>query len=223
MELPRDWQQLLEQQVNSDRHAQLTEYVRRERLQFPDAVFPPNGEVYMAFQLTAVEKVKVVILGQDPYPTRGNAHGLAFSVSPDIRPIPASLRNIFKELVNDLGIEMPNSGSLIPWAKQGVLLLNTVLTVREGCANSHQKRGWEEFSDRVIQELSRRTTPIVFVLWGKPAQKKRALIDASRHEIVEAPHPSPLSAHSGFFGSRPFSKVNEALLAMGHSPINWRL
>ncbi len=165
----------------------------------------------------------MLVLGQDPYPTRGHAHGLAFSVQPTVTPLPASLRNIFKELSSDLGIPAPAKGSLSAWAEQGVLLMNTVLTVREGEANSHQKQGWEKLTDSIIERLSQRDTPIVFVLWGKPAQKKESLIDTSKHAVIQSAHPSPLSASRGFLGSKPFSQINQLLKKLGQTQIDWRL
>jgi uracil-DNA glycosylase len=164
----------------------------------------------------------VLILGQDPYHGPGQAHGLAFSVKPGVKP-PPSLVNVFKELRSDLGVPEPKDGYLEPWAKQGVLLLNAVLTVREGQANAHEGHGWEGFTDAVIRAVSAKQEPVVFLLWGSYAQKKEALIDTERHVVLEAPHPSPLSAKRGFFGSRPFSRANEALEARGREPIDWRL
>jgi uracil-DNA glycosylase len=185
-------------------------------------VFPPNDQVFAALELTAFEAVRVVILGQDPYHEDDQAHGLAFSVRPGVK-LPASLRNIFKELKDDLGCPAPNHGCLTVWGTQGVLLLNTVLTVRAHEAHSHRGKGWETFTDAVIARLSGRSEPIVFVLWGKPAQAKKSLIDASKHKILEAAHPSPLSAHSGFFGSKPFSQINAALKSWGQPEIDWRI
>jgi uracil-DNA glycosylase len=164
----------------------------------------------------------VLLLGQDPYPTKGHAHGLAFSVQPGVR-VPASLRNMYKELATDVGVVAPSHGSLVSWAEQGVLLLNAVLTVREGEPNSHRGRGWEIFTDEVIRKVNAKKTPVVFVLWGAYAQKKIPLIDTSRHKIVKAAHPSPLSAKNGFFKSRPFSQINAALEAAGRKPIDWQL
>jgi uracil-DNA glycosylase len=198
----------------------LQQFITNERTQHQ--VFPPDERVFTAFDLTPPESVRVVILGQDPYHDVGQAHGLAFSVLPGVK-VPASLRNIFKELHADLGCEIPTGGCLTPWAKQGVLLLNTVLTVRAHEANSHRGKGWEAFTDAVIQQLSNRTDPIIFVLWGKPAQAKRTMIDAGNHLVLEAAHPSPLSAYNGFFGSRPFSKINASLRSWGKDEIDWRI
>lgn len=221
--MPQDWQQLLSDQIALPYYDQLMQFVQSERDSKPESIFPTDELVFNALTLTPVDKVRVVILGQDPYPTRGHAHGLAFSVEPDVQPLPASLRNIFKELASDLGIDQPKVGSLILWAKQGVLLLNTVLTVREGEANSHQKKGWETLTDALISKLSNQQGTIVFVLWGKPAQKKEALIDHNKHVCIKSAHPSPLSAHNGFFGSRPFSKINQDLSSWNLPSINWQL
>ena len=222
MQMPKDWRELLEDQLKSAYYKKLEEFVLTERKSHPDSIFPSDDQVFHAFELTPVSKVKVLVLGQDPYPTRGHAHGLAFSVQPTVAP-PASLRNIFKELNNDLGIPAPTTGILSAWAEQGVLLMNTVLTVREGEANSHQKQGWEKLTDSIIERLSERDTPIVFVLWGKPAQKKESLIDTSKHAVIQSAHPSPLSATRGFFGSKPFSQINQLLKKMGKTQIDWRL
>lgn len=185
-------------------------------------IFPKRTEIDSAFMMTAYDNVKVVILGQDPYHGEGQAHGMSFSVKPGVR-IPPSLRNMLKELEDDLGCPLPTSGYLEKWAKQGVLLLNTVLTVRAGEANSHKGMGWETFTDTVIQQLSNRDKPIIFVLWGKPAQSKITLIDTEKHTILQAPHPSPLSAHRGFLGSKPYSKINASLAAWGEEPIDFCL
>jgi uracil-DNA glycosylase len=185
-------------------------------------VFPPEDEVLTALRLTPYERVSVVLLGQDPHHDDGQAHGLAFSVRRGIRP-PPSLMNVFRELRDDLGCRIPNNGCLVPWAEQGVLLLNAVLTVRAHTPNSHRGRGWEVFTDAVISRVSERQDPLVFLLWGASAQKKKLLIDAGRHVILEAPHPSPYSAKTGFFGSRPFSRTNAALEAAGRLPIDWQI
>ncbi|MGD9888119.1 MAG: uracil-DNA glycosylase [Halothiobacillaceae bacterium] len=184
-------------------------------------IHPNPDEWFNAFNHTPLDKVRVVILGQDPYPTAGHAHGLCFSVQPQVRPLPKSLQNIFKELEDDLGIRN-TCGSLIPWADQGVLLLNAVLTVESGSSNSHQGKGWERFTDRVVQILNTQNRPLVFVLWGRPAQLKGAHIDRTRHCVLEAPHPSPLSAYRGFFGSRPFSCINAFLEQQHQAPMDWR-
>lgn len=198
--------------------AELSQYVAQEYAQ--KQVFPPQSEVFQAFQLTAPDAVKVVILGQDPYHNDGQAHGLAFSVNPGIK-VPPSLRNIYRELSEDVGCEIPAHGDLRAWAKQGVLLMNTVLTVRAHEAASHQKKGWESLTDQVIQRLSEHHAHLVFILWGKAAQTKTRWIDESKHTVLQSVHPSPLSARRGFFGSRPFSQTNQALVAHGQSSINW--
>ena len=184
-------------------------------------IHPNPDEWFNAFNHAPLDKVRVVILGQDPYPTPGHAHGLCFSVQPQVRPLPKSLQNIFTELADDLGIRN-TCGSLIPWADQGVLLLNAVLTVESGHSNSHQGKGWERFTDRVVQILNAQPRPLVFVLWGRPAQLKGAHIDRARHLVLDAPHPSPLSAYRGFFGSKPFSRINAFLAQHGQTPVDWR-
>ncbi len=183
-------------------------------------IHPNPDEWFNALNHTPLDRVRVVILGQDPYPTPGHAHGLCFSVQPGVRPLPKSLQNIFRELEDDLGIHNTD-GSLLSWADQGVLLLNAVLTVESGQSNSHQGKGWERFTDRVVQILNGQPRPLMFVLWGRPAQQKGAHIDRARHAVIAAPHPSPLSAHRGFFGSRPFSHINAWLKAQGDMPIDW--
>lgn len=185
-------------------------------------IFPKGSEYFAALDLTPFADVKVVILGQDPYHGPGQAHGLCFSVRPGVPP-PPSLVNIYKEMKSDLGIEQPKHGYLVSWAQQGVLLLNAVLTVEAGRAASHQNQGWEAFTDRIIRLLNEKRDGIVFVLWGSYAQKKAEMIDQSRHLVLRAPHPSPLSAHRGFFGSRPFSKINAYLRSKGKTEIDWRL
>ena len=183
-------------------------------------IFPPSNEVFSAFELTPLADVKVVILGQDPYHNVGQAHGLCFSVKPDVE-IPPSLVNIYKELHDDLGCYIPNNGYLVKWAKQGVLMLNTVLTVRAHQANSHRGIGWEEFTNAAIRVLNEQDRPIVFILWGSPAQRKKEMLNNPKHLILEAPHPSPLSAYRGFFGSKPFSQTNAFLEKNGLTPIVW--
>lgn len=215
-DLPACWHDALAPEFDQPWFADLREFVAAERS--AHTVFPPKADVFSAFQLTPLERVKVLILGQDPYHDVGQAHGLSFSVRHGIK-IPPSLRNIYKELAADVGVDTPAHGCLEAWAEQGVLLLNTVLTVRAHEANSHRKRGWERFTDRVIDCVSERPS-VAFVLWGKPAQKKIPLIDA-RHLIIESPHPSPLSARRGFFGSKPFSRINAFLTEHGSEPIDW--
>lgn len=214
------WKEALAGEREKPYFQELVAFVARERAQF--TVFPPEKDVFNAQRYTEYSDVKVVILGQDPYHDFNQAHGLAFSVRPGVQT-PPSLANIFKELHEDLGCAIPNNGYLVPWAKQGVLLLNTVLTVRAHEANSHRGKGWETFTDTVIRAVSNRADPVVFVLWGAPARKKTALIDTTRHTIVQSAHPSPLSAHTGFFGSRPFSRINEALRRAGKPEIDWQL
>lgn len=185
-------------------------------------IFPPSNEVFSAFELTPLADVKVVILGQDPYHNVGQAHGLCFSVKPDVE-IPPSLVNIYKELHDDLGCYIPNNGYLVKWAKQGVLMLNTVLTVRAHQANSHRGIGWEEFTNAAIRVLNEQDRPIVFILWGSPAQRKKEMLNNPKHLILEAPHPSPLSAYRGFFGSKPFSQTNTFLEKNGLTAIDWQI
>ena len=185
-------------------------------------VFPAPDDIFNALHLTPLSQVKVVILGQDPYHNDGQAHGLCFSVKPDVE-IPPSLINIYQELHDDLGCRIPNNGYLVKWAKQGVLLLNTVLTVRAHQANSHRGIGWEQFTDAIIEAVDRQDRPVVFLLWGRPAQMKKSMLHNPEHLILEAPHPSPLSAFRGFFGSRPFSQTNQFLESHGLSPIDWQI
>ena len=218
--IPKSWQPALADETAQDYFHALAEFVAEERAQH--TVCPPEDDVFNALALTPKPKVKALILGQDPYPTPGVAHGLAFSVRPGVR-IPGSLRNIFKELVADVGVPMPNEGSLVPWAKEGVLLLNAVLTVRAGAPNSHKNKGWERFTDAVIHAVNARKTRVAFVLWGAYAQKKLPLIDTSKHVVITGAHPSPLTKGKGFFGTRPFSRVNEALEEKGIAPIDWTL
>jgi uracil-DNA glycosylase len=215
-----DWNPLLRGEFEKDYWLSLMSFVASERDRYE--VFPPHEEVFAALHLTPHTAVKVVILGQDPYHGRGQAHGLCFSVRPGVDK-PPSLTNILVELESDLGVRPPGHGSLEAWARQGVLLLNTTLTVRARQAASHQRQGWETFTDRVIGVVSAGADPVVFILWGSAARKKTALIDTMRHHVIESPHPSPLSAHRGFFGSRPFSRANEALVAAGREPVDWRL
>lgn len=198
----------------------LTAFLKEERREH--TVYPPEPEVFQALESTPYHQVRVLILGQDPYHGEGQAHGLAFSVCPGVKP-PPSLVNIFKELRDDLGCTIPDNGYLMPWARQGVLLLNAVLTVRAHEPNSHKNKGWEKFTDRVIRAVSEQEEPVVFVLWGGYARKKLKLIDTDRHTVVESAHPSPLSVRNGFFGSRPFSRINEALRASGREPIDWQI
>ncbi len=218
--ISNDWLEPLSAEFKKPYYARLYQTVKEEyntRQVFPDA-----KDIFSAFELTPFHQVKVVILGQDPYHNIGQAHGLCFSVKPGVE-IPPSLVNIYQELHDDLGCYIPNNGYLTKWAKQGVLLLNTVLTVRAHAANSHRGIGWEEFTDAAIKALNKLDQPIVFILWGRPAQNKKPMLTNPNHLILEAPHPSPLSAYRGFFGSRPFSKTNEFLKAHGIEPIDWQI
>ncbi len=215
-----DWNPILRTEFSKPYWAELQHFVHVERSHHQ--VFPPHDEVFAALHMTSYESVKVLILGQDPYHGPGQAHGLCFSVRPGVDP-PPSLVNIFTELENDLGIPKPDHGNLSHWADQGVLLLNATLTVRARQAASHQKKGWETFTDEVIRAVSAKQETVVFVLWGAAAGKKKDLIDTDRHHIISAPHPSPLSAHRGFFGSRPFSTINRILTEAGREPIDWAL
>ncbi len=216
------WTDLLAVEKQQDYFKDTLDYVAKRRAEGVN-VFPPADEVFSAFSSTAFEDVKVVILGQDPYHGPNQAHGLAFSVKPGIKA-PPSLANMYKELATDIdGFTIPNHGYLQAWAEQGVLLLNTVLTVEQGQAHSHKKLGWETFTDRVIAALNEHGDGIVFLLWGSHAQKKGRHIDTTKHVVFNGPHPSPLSAYRGFFGCKHFSKANGALIAMGKTPINWLL
>ncbi len=213
-----DWNPLLRDEFDEPYWDDLQSFVRDERSRH--AVYPPHEDVFAALHLTPYAEVRVLVLGQDPYHGPGQAHGLCFSVRRGV-DVPPSLVNIFAELQTDLGCAVPSHGNLERWARQGVLLLNTTLTVRAGAAASHQRKGWETFTDRVIDVVNDKPERVVFVLWGAAARKKKALVDTSRHTVIESPHPSPLSAHRGFFGSRPFSQVNAALEDAGRDPIDW--
>ena len=215
-----DWYEALKGEFKKPYYRKLYDTVKREYSTYQ--VFPPADDIFNAFHLTPLSEVKVVILGQDPYHNVNQAHGLCFSVQPTVE-IPPSLENIYKELHDDLGCKIPNNGYLVKWAKQGVLLLNTVLTVRAHQANSHQNIGWEQFTDAVIEILDQQDRPMVFLLWGKPAQRKKAMLHNPNHLILEAPHPSPLSAYRGFFGCRHFSKTNQFLEEHGLTPIDWQI
>lgn len=214
------WKEALQEELSSSYFHYLREFVRREKETYP--IYPPGSQIFAAFDLTPLPEVQVVILGQDPYHGPGQANGLAFSVNPGVE-YPPSLRNIFRELGDDLGHPLPSSGSLEPWARQGVFLLNATLTVRHRSPASHQKQGWEEFTNAAIKELARRRKHLVFLLWGRSAQQKKQFIDPERHYILESPHPSPFSAARGFFGSRPFSKANAYLQQQGKKNIDWKL
>jgi uracil-DNA glycosylase len=215
-----DWNPILRTEFAKPYWAELQQFVVEERQR--STVYPPHDEVFAALHLTPFEDVKAVILGQDPYHGPDQAHGLCFSVRHGIGQ-PPSLQNIFKELEKDLGHSPPDHGNLEHWARQGVLLLNATLTVRRGQAASHQRKGWETFTDEVLRSVNEKQDRVVFILWGASARKKKAVIDTSRHVIIESAHPSPLSASNGFFGSRPFSRTNEALVEGGREPIDWRI
>ncbi len=215
-----DWLEPLKPEFSKPYYKEL--YARVKEEYSKHAVFPPSNEIFSAFELTPLKDVKVVIIGQDPYHNVGQAHGLCFSVKPDVA-IPPSLVNIYKELESDLGCYIPDNGYLVKWAKQGVLLLNTVLTVQAHQANSHRGIGWEEFTNAAISVLNEQDRPIVYILWGAPAQTKKKMLNNPKHLILEAPHPSPLSAYRGFFGSKPFSKTNAFLEANGLTPIDWQI
>ncbi|MGW1996863.1 uracil-DNA glycosylase [Embleya sp. NPDC001921] len=217
--LPESWQPVLAEELAKPYYAELTAYVDAERKEHQ--IFPPDEEVFAALEATPYEDVRVFVVGQDPYHDDNQAHGMCFSVRPEVR-IPPSLRNIYKEMHADIGLPIPDNGYLMPWARQGVLLMNTVLTVRAHEAASHKGRGWEKFTDAVIKAVNDRDEPVVFVLWGGHAKKKAALIDTAKHTIVQGAHPSPLSAKL-FHGSKPFSQIDAALEAMGHKPIDWTI
>src|SRR5579871_2210109 len=219
-EIPATWKPILAEELEKPYFHKLQEFVDEERKQY--TVFPPPGEVYTALNTTSYDHTNVLLLGQDPYHDDNQAHGLCFSVCPGIKP-PPSLQNMFRELRDDVGFRIPNNGYLLPWAQQGILMLNAVLTVRAHQPNSHKGKGWETFTDAVIRKVNEKTDPVVFVFWGGYAQKKIPLIDTSRHTIVQSAHPSPLSARNGFFGSKPYSKINAALRAAGKPEINWQI
>lgn len=218
--IQNDWLDALKEEFRQPYYKKLFQMVNEEYR--TRQIFPPADDIFNAFHLTPLHEVKVVILGQDPYHGEGQAHGLCFSVRPGV-DIPPSLVNIYQELHDDLGCTIPNHGCLTKWAKQGVLLLNTVLTVRAHQANSHKGIGWEEFTDAAIRKLNEQDRPIVFMLWGRPAQAKKSMLHNPKHLILEAPHPSPLSAYRGFFGSRPFSQANRFLEAQGVEPVDWQI
>lgn len=218
--LENDWAEVIGDELQKPYYLELRAFLKQEYAN--QAVYPGMYEIFNALHYTPFENTKAVILGQDPYHGANQAHGLSFSVQPGVRQ-PPSLKNIFKELNSDLGYDIPNHGCLTSWAKEGVMLLNTVLTVRQGTPNSHRNKGWETFTDRVIHKLNEREKPMVFILWGRNAQAKEALIDRDRHKIIKSPHPSPFSANRGFFGSRPFSQTNAFLEQNGMEPIDWSL
>lgn len=218
--ISNDWAEKLSGEYKKPYYRELFRFVKEEYSKV--VVYPPSEDIFNAMHLTPLSKVKCVVIGQDPYHEPGQAHGLCFSVKPDIK-IPPSLENIYKELHDDIGFEIPEHGYLEEWAKQGVLLLNTVLTVQAHRAFSHRGKGWEQFTDAIIRTVNEVDRPVVFLLWGKPAQEKKALLNNPRHLILEAPHPSPLSAYRGFFGCRHFSKTNDFLVQHGETPIDWSL
>ncbi|MCD1257537.1 uracil-DNA glycosylase [Paenibacillus athensensis] len=218
--LKNDWAPLLEAEFQKPYYLALRRFLVDEYNE--GTVYPDKFDLFNALHYTSYADTKVVILGQDPYHGPGQAHGLSFSVKPGV-PTPPSLQNMFQELQSDLGCRVPNNGYLVKWAEQGVLLLNTVLSVRKDSANSHKGKGWETFTDRVISLLNERERPVVFLLWGSNAQNKLGLIDTARHRVIKSPHPSPLSAYRGFFGSKPFSRANAYLLELGSEPIDWQI
>ncbi len=222
MKLEASWLKHLKNEFQQPYMQTLKNFLQNEKAK-GKTILPKGSLWFNALNSTPLEKVKVVILGQDPYPTIGHAHGLCFSAMPEVRPIPKSLINIYKELQDDLGIDNFHTPYLQPWAKQGILLLNAVLTVEAGKSNSHQGKGWEQFTDKIIEIVNRECDNVVFILWGSYAQKKGASIDTTKHMIIKSPHPSPLSAYRGFFGSKPFSRTNSFLTSKGKENINWQL
>jgi uracil-DNA glycosylase len=222
IELDESWLKVLKDEFDKPYMEDLKDFLSLEKQQ-NRRILPLGSLWFNALNATPLESVKVVILGQDPYPTIGHAHGLCFSVLPEVKPLPKSLLNINKELYDDLKIDNTHTGYLQPWAEQGVLLLNAVLTVEAGKSNSHQGKGWEEFTDKIVEVINKECENVVFILWGGYAQKKGIAIDSSRHLIIKSPHPSPLSAYRGFFGSKPFSRVNNYLESMGKSGSDWQL
>ncbi len=219
-ELPNDWLELLNDEFEKEYFYTLKSFLIEEKKQY--TIFPQSKNIFNAFNVTSFSDIKVVILGQDPYHGLNQAHGLSFSVEGDIK-IPPSLKNIYKELHDDIGCSISSSGNLSSWAEQGVFLLNAVLTVRSNNANSHRGQGWEKFTDAVIKKISDDSLHVVFILWGRPAQMKKTLIDTTKHLIIESPHPSPLSSFRGFFGSKPFSRANSYLEANNKKSIDWCL
>lgn len=219
--ITNDWLAAISPEFQKPYYKDLYQFVKKEYSE--NVVYPPSEDIFNAFHYTNLTDVKVLLLGQDPYHNVNQAHGLSFSVLPSQREIPPSLQNIYKELKEDMGCYIPNNGYLKKWADQGVLLLNTVLTVRAHQANSHQGKGWEKFTDAVIKALNEQDRPIVYFLWGKPAQTKIPMLNNKKHLILTAPHPSPLSAYRGFFGCKHFSRANEFLVANGDKPIDWQI
>jgi uracil-DNA glycosylase len=219
-QIPTGWRRVLANEIKKPYYQKLQKFLEKERQKHK--IFPPEKQIFAALKLTPYNQVNVLLLGQDPYHGDGQAHGLCFSVRPGVI-LPPSLQNIYKELQNDVGFHIPNHGYLASWAKQGILMLNAVLTVRAHQAASHRNRGWEIFTDAIIQAVNAKASPVVFLLWGNYAKQKIKLIDAKRHVIIQSAHPSPLSANNGFFGSRPFSKTNAALRQFGKPEIEWQL
>ncbi len=220
MKIAKSWYELLREEFEKPYYKDLQTFLIDEYSHY--TIYPESENVFNALNLVPYDKVRVVIIGQDPYHEPGQAHGLCFSVQDGI-DIPPSLQNIYKEIHNDLGLPIPTSGDLTPWARQGVLLLNSVLTVRKGAANSHKGKGWEQFTSTIIEKLNERSQPIVFLLWGNNAKSVAKAVDNTRHFVLTAPHPSPLSAYAGFFGCKHFSKCNEFLKSIGSPPIDWRI
>ncbi|NJR18121.1 MAG: uracil-DNA glycosylase [Calothrix sp. CSU_2_0] len=218
--LPVSWHSVLAEEFDKPYFRQLEDFIAEERQ--TQTIYPPESDVFSAFELTPYHEVRILLLGQDPYHDRNQAHGLCFSVKPGVKP-PRSLINIYKELKDDIGLEIPKSGYLVNWAKQGILMLNAVLTVRSHEANSHKNRGWETFTDAVISKVNDKAHPVIFVLWGGYAQKKLKLIDTTKHTVIQSAHPSPLSARNGFFGSKPFSAINSVLLKHNQPGIDWEI
>lgn len=216
-----EWEEYLKPEYKKDYYKNLYRFVREEYSKYQ--IFPPSDDIFNAMHYTPLENVKVVILGQDPYHDDNQAHGLSFSVPVSQKKIPPSLQNIYKELSDDLGCSIPNNGYLKKWADQGVLLLNTVLTVRAHQAFSHRDKGWEEFTDAIIGAVNEQDRPVVFLLWGSPAQKKATMLNNPKHLVLKAPHPSPLSSYRGFFGCKHFSKCNQFLIENGVEPIDWQI
>jgi uracil-DNA glycosylase len=220
LSLPTSWQTVLAEEFEKPYFKKLENFLAAQRQ--TQTIFPPEEDVFSAFELTPYENVNVFLLGQDPYHDDNQAHGLSFSVRPGIKP-PPSLVNIYKELKEDVGFNIPNNGYLISWARQGILMLNAVLTVQAHTPNSHKNKGWETFTDAVINKINDKSDPVVFVLWGGYAQKKLKLIDTSRHRVIQSAHPSPLSARNGFFGSKCFSSINQTLASFGKPEIDWQI
>lgn len=221
IQIDESWRAALSAEFEKPYFAELIQKVRAAYQEKPQQIFPKGAQIFRAFDACPFHQVKVVILGQDPYPTKGHAHGLCFSVEPNVRPLPKSLNNIFKELQADLNVPFPDNGNLIAWAQQGVLLLNSVLTVEEGLPDSHKNFGWETFTDAVIAQINAQKDNVVFILWGAKAAQKASFIDNSKHLILKSVHPSPLSAHRGFFGCRHFSKTNAFLRMTQQQEIQW--